>query len=90
MPNDVKRYDMLVREDDAPLPEMERADDGDFVRFADYDAIAKRLARYDALAAEAAHINRTKYRNADLPQLTEDVRRIMRTLGALAPEVSDA
>ena len=87
MPNDVRRYD-------GPLPEMKRAEDGDFVLSDDYDALAKRLARYDALAAEAARIRAADIEDAEsvagyMQRLTDDTKRLVDKLAELAPRTTD-
>ena len=82
MANDVQRYDMRVCEDDGPLPQMERAGDGDYVLSEDYDALAQRLARHDALADFTG-----KYlaNNHEAPRLAPGARALLRRLAELAP-----
>ena len=57
---------------------MQHEECGDFVLSEDYDAIAARLALYDALVLEAARIQNARYD-------PDDMQRLVDALAELAP-----
>ena len=77
MPDDVKRYTMA-----APWTGtyMTREENGEYVHADDYDAIAKRLALFEALATRAMQCDKRIFYDRD------EVYRIVDRLAELVPE----